>query len=86
MWGQYLSYSPAWLSDQCPEFRVRVPCVMTTTSSKDFAGVILTGRERPRERGDSAGTPSAQPRFGGHAGTYRCPRRLRRETSCSTQG
>ena len=39
---KHLEFSPAWLSDACPEFRVRVPCKMTR-SRIPLVGVLLAG-------------------------------------------
>ena len=39
---RHLEYSPAWFSDCCPEFRVRIPCKMTR-SPVPRVGVLLAG-------------------------------------------
>ena len=39
---RHLEYSPAWLSDACPEFRVRVPCKMTHAPAARV-NVLLSG-------------------------------------------
>ena len=44
-YSNHLEFSPAWLSHKCPEFRVRVPCVMTkkVNVATSRVGVLLAG-------------------------------------------